>query len=115
MVREIDSNPKWQKQQNALKKVQVNFELIKPVDRKIRIEAAETGESPSNIIRKVLGLDVKPPVRPRLGVSLSELELQALARKYKVDPEDRRALVRRATEAVQAHYENSNDKTENNR
>jgi hypothetical protein len=98
------ANEKWEKQREALKKIQITFELMQSVDREIRIEAAETGESPSNVIRKVLGLDVNPPVRPRLGVSLSEDEILGLAKRYNVDPSDRKNLVRRATEAIQLHY-----------
>lgn len=113
MVREIDQNPKWRKQESALKKIQINFELARPVDQKIRQEAAELGETPSNIVRRLLGFEARPPVRPRLGVSLSEAELQILAQKFRLDPEDRRALVRRATEAVEGHYANK-DSTKKN-
>lgn len=101
---------KWNEQKAALKKIQITFELMQSVDREIRIEAATAGESPSNIIRKVLGLEANPPIRPRLGVSLSQDEIENLAKKYDVDPSDRKHLVRRATEAVQLHYKNKSEK-----
>lgn len=113
MVREIDENPKWRRQEGALKKIQINFELARAVDQEIRLEAATSGESPSNIVRRLLGFDARPPVRPRLGISLSEAELQMLAQKFRLDPEDRRALVRRATEAVEEHYASKDDNKKN--
>jgi len=99
------SNAKWEKQRTVLKKVQLTFELMQSVDRQIRIDAAKEGESPSNVVRKILGLDVSPPQRPRLGVSLSPEELESLAERYQVDPSDKKNLVRRAAEAIQKYYQ----------
>lgn len=104
------TNAKWEKQKAALKKVQVSFELAQSVDQKIRIEAAKSGESPSNIIRRVLGLEVSPPVRPRLGVSLSQDEIERLAAKYNTDPQDRKAWIREAANTIQHYYQNHKNK-----
>lgn len=104
--REIKSNAKWDKQKAALKKVQLTFELMQSVDKEVRLQAAREGESPSNVLRKILGLQVSAPQRPRLGVSLSSEEIQLLAKEYKIDPSDRKSLVRRATDAVQQYYLN---------
>lgn len=98
------SNQKWEKQKAALKKVQISFELAQSVDQQIRIEAAKSGESPSNVIRRVLGLEVSPPVRPRLGVSLSQAEIENIAAHYNADPKDRKAWMRKAAQTIQEHY-----------
>ncbi|WP_053979720.1 hypothetical protein [Marinagarivorans algicola] len=100
------TNPKWEKQKAALKKVQISFELAQNVDQQIRIEAAKSGESPSNIIRRVLGLSVSPPVRPRLGVSLSQEEIEKLAAHYNADPKDRKAWMRNAAQTIHEYYQN---------
>lgn len=100
------TNPKWEKQKAALKKVQISFELAQNVDQQIRIEAAQSGESPSNIIRRVLGLAVSPPVRPRLGVSLSQQEIENLAAHYNTDPKDRKTWMRNAAQTIHEYYKN---------
>ena len=101
---QMPSNLKWEKQKAALKKVQISFELAQNIDQQIRIEAAKSGDSPSNIIRRVLGLEVSPPVRPRLGVSLSQTEIEKLAAHYNADPKDRKAWMRQAAQTIQEHY-----------
>ncbi len=110
MAEEKQQNPKWKRQAEALKKVQLTFELMAPIDQRIRMEAIKTGDTPSNVVRKTLGLDTKPPVRPRLGVSMSADDLQALAERYQVDPTDRKQLVRRATEQIQLHFKDALNK-----
>lgn len=110
MVKEIDQNKTWQKQSQQLKKVQFQFEFLKDVDRQIKLDAIERQTTPSNIVRDLLGLKPSGPIRPRLGVSLSPGELELLGDRFNVDPDDRRALVRRATEAVHAHYSENKSK-----
>ena len=110
MDKSIENNPKWKKQQQILKKQQFNFELMPTVYRELRIDAAEKGDSPNNVIRSVLGLKVTPPVRPRVGISLTSDEINTLAQQFDVDPNDRRSLLKKATEAIQRHYQQQQDK-----
>ena len=113
MADEIDGNKTWQKQRQQLKKVQLQFEFARDVERQIKLDAIAQHTTPSNIVRDVLGLKPSGPQRPRLGVSLAREELEALAERFALDPNDRRALVRRATQAVHAHYQDPNKDSEN--
>ena len=104
MTTEIDQHETWRKQRDKLKKVQLQFEFIQEVDRQIKLDAIAKGTTPSNIVRDVLGFKPAGPKRPRVGISLDAEEIRKLALRFSLDPDDRRALVRRATEAVHAYY-----------
>lgn len=97
-------NPQWQKQKTVLKKIQINFDFLPDVDRRIRLDAVNTSKSPSAVVREILGMETKTPQRPRLGVSFSEDELSDLYQRYGLSEGDRAALTRRITEQLQMHY-----------
>ena len=104
----ISDNPVWEKQAKVLKKQQLHFSLLNAVESKVRIDAAKAGENPSNTLRRILDLPVKPPVRPRLGVSLTDDEIKSLSTRFDIDPNDRKSLIRRAAEAIHLHYDEKN-------
>jgi len=104
MNNKIEKNPTWVKQSKALKKQQIHFSFMSQIESDIRIDAAKKGENPSNTIRRILDLDVKSPVRPRLGVSLTDAEISDLAKRFNIEPDDRKSLTRRATEVINLYY-----------
>ncbi|MDN3651950.1 hypothetical protein QWY77_04105 [Thalassotalea ponticola] len=87
---------KWQSNVKALKAVQVAFDMDEKVQKEIRKAAVEAGLSPSDQIRKILGLSVhRKPKRPRLTVSLSPEDYQVLGEKYSISPEKQLDIKRR--------------------
>ncbi|MGL4473949.1 MAG: hypothetical protein ACRCT7_05760 [Shewanella sp.] len=78
--------PSWQQNQQAARASQIAFDLDEQFQYAIRKAALEAGVSPSDQIRSILGLaGPKRPKRPRLTVSLSANDYQALALKYGID------------------------------
>ncbi|WP_211244968.1 hypothetical protein [Thalassotalea mangrovi] len=87
---------KWQSGVNALKAVQVAFDMDEKVQKTIRKTAVDAGLSPSDQIRLILGLPVnKRPKRPRLTVSLNEQDYQILAEKYGLAVDDQLEIKRK--------------------
>lgn len=92
---------RWASSQKALKAVQVAFDTSEDVATRIRLEAVRVGLSPSDLIRRIVGLPVRTrPVRPRLTVSLSDEDFMILAERYALDPTDRLAIKRRVMEEI---------------
>jgi len=81
----MSSNPRWDKEQEAVKATQVAFALEQQVAQRIQTLAVTEGLTTSSEIRKLLGLSYSPPKRPRLTVSLSAEDYQVLAGKYQLD------------------------------
>ncbi|MFT5421604.1 MAG: hypothetical protein ACI9D5_002362 [Candidatus Endobugula sp.] len=106
----ISTNPVWEKQAKVLKKQQLHFSLLSVVESKVRIDAAKAGENPSNTLRRILDLPVKLPVRPRLGVSLTDDEIKSLSSRFDIDPKDRKSLIRRSAEVIHLYYEKEKNK-----
>jgi hypothetical protein len=96
----------WQKSNKSIRAVQVVFELEQAVSRDLRIKAIEQDLSPSDYIREVIGLPRKKPVRPRLSISLSEEDYNILAKRYKLQADDKTAIrTRIKQELVERHQE----------
>lgn len=90
---------KWQSNVNAIKAVQVAFDMDEKVQMEIRKSAVEANLSPSDKIRLILGLPVnKKPKRPRLTVSLSAEDYQLLAQKYQLEPSQQLEIKRKLME-----------------
>ncbi|PCK10056.1 MAG: hypothetical protein COA42_00190 [Alteromonadaceae bacterium] len=109
MAIDVKQNEKWAKEAAQLKKLQVNFSFVPQVDRALRHEAVDLDMTPSNLLREKLGLTSSKTVRQRLGVSLDEGDFHCLAERYELDPNDRNAIKRRATEEIQKQYQSSLD------
>ncbi|MDO6428072.1 hypothetical protein Q4489_13710 [Thalassotalea sp. 1_MG-2023] len=97
---------KWQSSVKAAKATQVAFDLDERFQMHIRREALESGLSPSDRIREILGLPVnKRPKRPRLTVSLSGEDYQALAEKYGLDASQQLEIKRKLMEDLVIHVD----------
>ena len=82
----------WKQSAKSIRAIQVAFEFGTGISESIRREANKNGLSTSDQIRKIVQLDVKPPKRPRLTVSLSTEDYQKLARRYRLDTEDKAGI-----------------------
>lgn len=105
MAIDINQNAKWKKEAEQLKKVQINFSFKTSVDQALRHEAVDKEMTPSNLLREKLGLEAKQAVRQRLGVSLDDSDFEVLAKKYQLDPNERNAIKKKATEDIQKQYQ----------
>ncbi len=83
----------------------IAFELEQKVARQIHEMAAKESLTPSNQIRKLVGLTYSPPKRPRLTVSLSPEDYVELGKKYKVDSEDTLEIKRKIMEELIQMFE----------
>ena len=96
--------PKWQAELAALKKIQLHFDFQQTLRKKIRLEAAEEDMNPSDIIRKIVGLSFSKIQRPRIGLSFNPDDLNYLAERYNLDPEDANAVKKQVLREVEAYY-----------
>lgn len=83
------TNEKWRKSDKSIRAIQVIFELEQAQSKALRIQAIEKDLSPSDYIRELIGLPRKKPIRPRLSISLSADDYEVLAKRYKLDKDDR--------------------------
>lgn len=94
MTRKIPE--KWSSSAKAVKAVQVAFDIDEKIQFEIRRQALIAGLSPSDQIRTILGLPTnRRPKRPRLTVSLSDLDYQLLAKKYQLSAEQQLDIKRK--------------------
>ena len=95
---------RWQGSDNALRAVQVAFDVEEAVMEAVRVAAFEANVSTSTQIRDVLGLPVpaERPKRPRLTVTLSGDDYALLAERYGLPDDDRLAIKEAATRELMA-------------
>lgn len=87
------SSPRWSGSDDALRAVQVAFDVERQVIDAVRYSAFESQISPSDQIRKILGLPYNSkPVRPRLTVTLSDADYAILAQRFGVAADDKRKI-----------------------
>ena len=92
---------KWQKEADAIKAVQVAFDLGEEIQQVIRREALDMGLNPSDRVRQILGLPVtRRAKRPRLSISLTSEDFTQLAGDYDLKPSDKVGLKREAAQAL---------------
>ncbi len=88
----------WGKSVKSVKATQIAFEMEQQIAAHIRELAVKEGLTPSDQIRKMLGLSFSPPKRPRLTVTLSQEDYETLGKKYKLAPSDSLSIKRRMME-----------------
>ena len=105
MTRKIPE--KWSSSAKAVKAVQVAFDIDEKIQFEIRRQALIAGLSPSDQIRTILGLPTnRRPKRPRLTVSLSDLDYQLLAKKYQLSAEQQLDIKRKLMDDLVQHVLN---------
>jgi hypothetical protein len=88
-----DKQAKWQRQERALRATQMAFDLTTEVQKSLKKQAIDEELTPSDMIRKILDLEVKSKkTRQRLSFNLTDEEIALLAQRFGVDPTDKRAV-----------------------
>ncbi|CAH9055289.1 hypothetical protein PSECIP111951_02773 [Pseudoalteromonas holothuriae] len=88
-----DAKAKWQRQEHAVRATQMAFDLSSEVQKSIKKQAIDQELTPSDMIRKILGLEVKSKkTRQRLSFNLSDEEIVLLAARFDVPANDKRAV-----------------------
>ena len=92
---------RWQGSDAAIRAVQVAFDVETSVLEAVRCAAFEDNISPSDQIRKILGLaTASRPQRPRLTVTLTPVDYDVLGQKYVLNVEERLAIKERVTQEL---------------
>ncbi len=97
-------NNKWTKEKKVLKKLQLHFSFQQDIMRRIRYDAADASITPSDIIRRIIGLPYVKVQRPRIGLSFTPEVLAQLAAKYNLEAADEAEIKRRVIDEVIQHY-----------
>jgi hypothetical protein len=89
----MDKPARWRGSEEAVKAVQVAFDVEAAVFEALRRAAFESNLSTSDQIRVVLGLPViRQPKRPRLTLTLTAADYDALSSLFGIPAEDRLAI-----------------------
>lgn len=93
--------PRWQSSDDAIRAVQVAFDVEEAVLETVRRTAFQANRSTSDQIRFLLGLPTASrPKRPRLTVSLTPADYETLAGRYGLPSDDRLAVKERVTQEL---------------
>lgn len=90
----------WKNETKAIKATQVAFDISTDAQKNLKLMAIHNDLSPSDQMRKILGLPCKKPVRPRLTISLSLDDYEILAKHYKLQPDDKLAIKEQAAKEI---------------
>lgn len=92
---------RWKGSDDAIKAVQVAFDVEETVMEAVRRAAFEHHVSPSDQIRRLLSLPTaERPKRPRLTVTLSADDYVLLGQRYGLAAEDRLTIKEKVTEEL---------------
>ena len=92
---------KWEKQKTAIRATQLAFDLSAQVQKTIKKQAIDADFTPSDMIRNILGLEVKSKkTRQRLTFYLNDEELAALAQRYGIAADDKIAIKQKVAEEL---------------
>ena len=91
---------RWKKESKAIKATQIAFDISTEAQKRLKLTAIQNDLSPSDQMRKILGLPSKKPVRPRLTISLSEEDYAILAEHYQLDKGDKLAIKEMAAKEI---------------
>lgn len=91
---------RWQNEKKAIRATQVAFDISTEAQKRLKMTAIQNDLSPSDQMRKILGLPSKKPVRPRLTISLSEDDYQILAKHYDLEVVDKLTIKEKAAKEI---------------
>ncbi|BDF95874.1 MULTISPECIES: hypothetical protein [Pseudoalteromonas] len=99
-----NTKDKWLRQEQAVRATQMAFDLSSEVQKSIKKQAIDQELTPSDMIRKILALEVKSKkTRQRLSFNLNDEEIALLAERFGVDTDDKRAVKQQVAELLIAH------------
>ncbi len=96
----------WASYSKTIRAIQVAFEFGGELPDYIRELAAKNGLTPSDQIRKIIGLGYKKPKRPRLTISLRKEDYIKLGTRYNLPPENHQAIREKIREELEIFYRN---------
>ncbi|WP_372858958.1 hypothetical protein [Pseudoalteromonas sp.] len=103
-----DAKDKWLRQEQAVRATQMAFDLSSEVQKSIKKQAIDQELTPSDMIRKILGLDVKSKkTRQRLSFNLNDDEIAQLASRFEVAVDDKRAVKQQVADLLIEHTKNA--------
>jgi hypothetical protein len=92
---------RWKGSDDAIRAVQVAFDVEEAVMEAVRTAAFHSNLSPSDQIRKLISLPTSErPKRPRLTVTLSGDDYALLAMRYGLSPDDKLTIKEKVTEEL---------------
>jgi hypothetical protein len=92
---------RWKGSDEAIRAVQVAFDVEEAVMEAVRTAAFHSNLSPSDQIRKLISLPTSErPKRPRLTVTLSGDDYALLAKRYGLSPDDKLTIKEKVTEEL---------------
>jgi hypothetical protein len=91
---------RWKKENKAIKATQIAFDISTEAQKRLKLTAIQNDLSPSDQMRKILGLPSKKPMRPRLTISLSEEDYTILAKHYQLQENDKLAIKEMAAKEI---------------
>lgn len=91
---------RWKKESKAIKATQIAFDISTEAQKRLKLTAIQNDLSPSDQMRKILGLPSKKPVRPRLTISLTEEDYAILAKHYGLTEDDKLAIKEMAAKEI---------------
>lgn len=94
----------WTGSTQQIKAIQVAFELGDDIPDYIREQAVLNGITPSDQIRKIIGLPCKKIKRPRLTLSLRPEDYEHLSDKYGLATDDKAGIRTRISQELEAFY-----------
>lgn len=85
-------------------KKQLSFDLNDSLMAKIKSVSIRDGISPNDVVRRVMGLDVSPPKRPRISLSMTHKELIKVSEDMDIDPENSGQLKKNIKKLIELEY-----------
>ncbi|MCF2858338.1 hypothetical protein L1286_12695 [Pseudoalteromonas sp. SMS1] len=103
-----DNKSAWQKQEKAVRATQLAFDLSSEVQKFIKKSAIDEELTPSDMIRRILGLEVKSKkTRQRLSFNLSDEEIALLAQQFDIPDADKRLVKQKVADLLIKHVTDS--------
>ncbi|ESP91140.1 MULTISPECIES: hypothetical protein [Pseudoalteromonas] len=104
-----DNKHTWQKQEKAVRATQLAFDLSSEVQKFIKKSAIDEELTPSDMIRRILGLEVKSKkTRQRLSFNLSDEEIALLAHRFEIPDADKRVVKQKVADLLIQHVKDAN-------
>ncbi len=110
----IKHDDKWPAEKSALKKIQIHFSFKERLTKLIRHDAVEDNINPSDVIRKIVGLNYQRIQRPRIGLSFNQADLDYLSKRYALGASDEKEIKRHVMEEVNLYYHDEEKRTKEN-
>ncbi|KZN37949.1 hypothetical protein A7985_11190 [Pseudoalteromonas luteoviolacea] len=99
-----DNKNAWKKQEKAVRATQLAFDLSSEVQKFIKKSAIDEELTPSDMIRRILGLEIKSKkTRQRLSFNLSDEEIALLAERFDIPNADKRLVKQRVADLLIEH------------